>query len=123
MYLFLQGKHNDSIFFFLSNYAYPNFVCNIESCFKGNIFPVFSCENVFVFDFIVIFTLHKKDIRAQTGICLIMAGKKTTKTTKKIGIEITLKATLALVSKAIPTLLFRVFKFTRGVEPNSCIFF
>ena len=68
-----------SCFCLIGNYAYPTLAYNIESRFKGDTFPVFSCEksNMFLYlDFIAILEPHKKKIRAQTGICLIMAGKK-----------------------------------------------
>ena len=52
-----------SCFCLIGNYAYPTLAYNIESCFKGDTFPVFSCENsnmFLYFDFIVILEPHKK---------------------------------------------------------------
>ena len=52
-----------SCFCLIGNYAYPTLAYNIESRFKGDTFPVFSCENsnmFLYFDFIVILKPHKK---------------------------------------------------------------
>ena len=78
--IFYKGKQmiQFSCFCLIGNYAYPTLAYNIESRFKGDTFPVFSCENsnmFLYFDFIVILEPHKKRYVLRRGFASLWLEK------------------------------------------------